>query len=809
MEAGAQAVSEVEMIEEVHEGAYEDLQEAYISLFLDRHYRAELVALVSRDGDLWKVHSGDLLSAVEGDLPEDLFQELKQIGEGDEWILLSELEFYSPVFNLDNLRLRLTTPPEERNRQTLDFRSQWQRDISDSIRPQPASAYLNIKNLYTHANNSHEYKINLDGPWHRGNWVVEARGDIDTERSRVLDYHDLRAVRDYPDTLARLTIGETLSLHPRLLSSDTIQGVRYATDFNMQPTLITEPISEFTFLLERDSLVEIWVNGEQQKFMRLPAGPYDIRSLSLTSGFNEVVIKLTDDLGEEELLTFQAISGPNLLAPGRHAFSYSIGVRGGGRKYTDEVIGSAFYRRGVSERLTLSVEGQAEEKYQALGVGCDFASSYLYGSLDTAVSHMSPSLVGGVVRAVLGRELNRFQFAFRFDLQTREYLSQTQNLSLSRTKMSESFSLSGPLSDGWGSLNAHFVNATKWAGGTVRTAEVRWEKRLSSHWRMDLAYLYSLLGSPQQDVRFALHYTVLGDRMSRNHVARYRSEAQALRNSVSGRQGSEWCADWKLAHHRDWTKAKQAKDAISGVVRRNANRCTGAYSVWVDDVGSENRFRHHVNFSTAIAYVDGQWAVGRPITDSFAIVSLHPSLDEPSYQVVRAGQSLWAATPQMGALVHDLRSYIPVQFSVEGEAFEFETQPFLLFPSYKTGTHVVAGGYEDNRGPISVTGVLVDGDGVPLEYKALIFSMKGDDSMEPFFSFTNEKGRFRAVGLRPGETYSVKVVDKGDLSYELEMPLEIVGIEVELGTLNVLVEPVVPETIRVNSSLPINLSTGS
>ncbi len=768
--AGAAPIYEAERQQLLDLGYAVDSQEAYLSLYLNRRYMGELLVVVGRNSDIATFQYRDMQNLLVDKVPRAFLEELGESQDLNGWIPYRAIERYEPDFYLEELSLHLRTPADERDQRTIDFEERRQTDLSKARRPQPLSAYVNVRNLYSYAGEGGHYLLDLDGAVHCKQWVGEGRFDFDAERFRTFDFYELRAVRDYPKKLTRLTVGEDQSFRPRLLASDQIYGIKYSTEFSVQPFVVTSPISEYSFLLERDSLVTIWVNGEKQRKIRLPAGPFDIRNFPLTTGYNEVTVEVVDDLGNSEFLTFNAVSGPNLLAVGRSDFAYSIGRRGHGRTMTNTTIVSAFHRRGLRPDLTASLETRMDKEHQAIGGGIDFVTSWLYGSVDSAVSQKF-SRIGGLSRIIFSRAFGKCFLSFRTDLQTRNFFQQNQLLGSARIKRTHTASLTGPMPRGMGTFNASFSEIRKWIGDPDRKGEVRWDKLFNSGWRVELSYLYQKYISPHHDYRFFVSYYQTGEKVSRSHSARVRQETQTIRSSLSGKQSQGWWASWKGTHNREWLKHGGHTDTLNGDIQHDANRCSGYYSFWIDDVGGDNLHRHNLNVSTAIAYVDGEVAVGRPIRDSFALVTIHPELGLDRLAVVRQGQVKSVASSFMGAIASDLGSYHPSEIDVEGEELEFEGQTFTVLPTYRSGVHIVAGSFEEGYGPLTVTGTLLDRDGQPVPYKAVMVIPDGGAEFAPLYTFTNELGHFRLPGAGLNRAYELVLVDERPIYYQMD-PIE-------------------------------------
>ena len=92
----------------------------------------------------------------------------------------------------------------------------------------------------------------------------------------------------------------------------------------------------------------------------------------------------------------------------------------------------------------------------------------------------------------------------------------------------------------------------------------------------------------------------------------------------------------------------------------------------------------------AIAFAGNHFAVGHPVTDSFAVVTPHPSIEDATIQVVPGEKGARGVSGPLGdALVSDLASYsssqLPVQVDGAPEGYDLGSGLFEVRPGYKSG----------------------------------------------------------------------------------------------------------------------------
>src|SRR3546814_12741749 len=90
---------------------------------------------------------------------------------------------------------------------------------------------------------------------------------------------------------------------PRSTRTDTL--FPYTTLFRSQPYQSVRPTGRQSFFLRRPSTVEVMVNGQLMRRVRLDPGPYDLSDFPTGYGANDVRLNIVDDTGKAEKLRFK------------------------------------------------------------------------------------------------------------------------------------------------------------------------------------------------------------------------------------------------------------------------------------------------------------------------------------------------------------------------------------------------------------------------------------------------------------------------------------------------------------------------
>lgn len=148
-------------------------------------------------------------------------------------------------------------------------------------------------------------------------------------------------------------------------------GLQIASDYSLRPDLVTTPLPSFTGQVAVPTGIDL-INGDQRyKLGDIQPGEFTVRNVPASTGRGEVAVIVRDSLGREVIQSTRFYVSRNLLARNLSEFAVNAGfVR---RRYAvrsldyGPLAGNAFYRRGLSSRLT--VEGSAEWTSGLVNVG--------------------------------------------------------------------------------------------------------------------------------------------------------------------------------------------------------------------------------------------------------------------------------------------------------------------------------------------------------------------------------------------------------------------------------------------------------
>jgi outer membrane usher protein len=187
--------------------------------------------------------------------------------------------------------------------------------------------------------------------------------------------------------------------------------------------------------------------------------------------------------------------------------------------------------------------------------------------------------------------------------------------------------------------------------------------------------------------------------------------------------------------------------------------------------------RTSLNVGTSLAFADGALAIGRPISQAFAVVSANRNLNGAEVIVNPTPDNHYtASTDWLGNAVDpDLSAYVPRTITVDApnapEGYDLGSGSYRVMPPYRAGYNLQVG----SEYWMTAFGRLLTASGEPLSLLAGKAIDEANPSHEPVAFFTNGQGRFGISGLKPGK-WRLEMPTDPTTVYELVVPSDSKGL---------------------------------
>lgn len=743
------------------------------------------IALTIQPDDQLSFPAQRTLQLLADVLDPQAFTALEQSLGGRATISPQELTASGITVRYDPQRLELVfeIPSERRLTRAIIVSPLDRERLGTVASPEQFSAYVNLRAtadyLHTGFDDGFQEPILLiDGAVRLGAIVAESDA-IWTPGSFGPDFQRLgsRLVYDDLNNLVRWTAGDLQATGRGFQASPDIAGISIFRSYSvLQPQQIIRPRGDRSFRLDRPSTIEVQVNGQTVRRLQLNPGNYDLRDFPFAQGSNDVRLSVIDDTGRTEVLRFNLFLDQTQLAAGLSEFGLYAGVLAPlaqtGPDYTDHFIVSGFYRRGISDALTIGVNAQLDEDTRMVGLEAVFGTNFGTFATNFAVSDIDGLGAGTATTVTFQRLVTSTN-------------GQSGTFSLFAERRSQNFAPvtvllpSNPFSFEVGGGYSHSFNDRFYAGADARYSSGRGTQRDTHSYRLNAGYRLSATASLTAETRYERDSR--GDRLSgflslTVRLGRYSSARADYDTRDNRARASVQTLRGQGVGSYNITADVERSDRGAGI-NFNGNYFANRAELGISHVGTfeedfSNRTSERTSFrlGTSIALAGGSVSVGRPIYDSFAIITPHRRLADADVIVEPSPFGFTANSGTFGAATQpSLSSYAERTISVDvanaRPGTDIGQGSFRVFPPYRSGYRLEVG---SDYG-VTAIGRMLDVDGEAVSLVSGTATELAHPERDPVTVFTNREGRFGATGLAPGR-WRIEMLDTRRSIYIIEVP---------------------------------------
>jgi outer membrane usher protein len=708
--------------------------------------------------------------------------------------------------------IRISTQLGARQRKILKFGTV---DFTDPIPvepPAPLSAFLNIAGSFEYIWEDSIFsgrtgRQPLDGSIEAGGRILGDKGlafisrfSFDESAAKPISRTETRFVYDNVEHLVRVTAGDLRYRGANLQSLPRLAGISVERFFGLEPTRVFRPVSENRFELERSSTVDVRINGITVRQLLLQPGRYDLRDLPLSQGANDLDLVVRDDTGREQRIRSRNFFDFDLLVPGYTDFSFALGVRarlaGTTVRYRGQPVASGLVHHGFSASLTIGADIQGDREGGALGASILWASPIGIWRLEATGSTRSGIGWGQAFNAdykASGQWAgNRWRWTFGAALRTTSRTFAT--IDDAKPQGNEDVRQA----PAWSADSNFQIAHQRWTfSGSVRYEYLRAGRANPTSTLLGFDYSISpqfTVGSfgrytrnnrgSEQSAFLQLTWHPGQDQQLRATYDSSRNETQAAFLYAPPRRVGSTSIEASLSR----AEAGSGQLRASGAALYTGNRFTATFQhdalATTDNVNARiqtSRF----SFGSGLAFAGGTWAIGRPVGQSFAILTPHPSLKGKKIMAEPRDQGAHAQSGKLGpAMIPDLSVYSKASLSYDVEnlplGYDLGAGQFTLRPPLYAGYRLIVG----SGSSVTITGHVVEGaDGTPVPLIGGTLQSIARPDEPPVDIFTNRNGRLAATGLREGH-YTLTLNTDPPFTTTIRIPADSAGL-IDIGDVRI------------------------
>ena len=664
---------------------------------------------------------------------------------------------------------------------------------------------------------------NFEGAVNVKSWVVEGKTILweKPDRSTVeLSRQEFRLVHDWPRRALRLSVGDLIFPTTGFQSFLNMGGIGLSRDFSLQPHLVAYPVKEFEFFLSNPSEVKVYINGVLRGVYQLDQGSHNLQGFPFTAGESSVEIQITDNTGQMQTLKFNFIHEPSMLANGKSSFSYNMGFPSHNVYITkptyiepeSEVLWNyqydlahptlfVDYRVGLTNYL--NVESYSQAMDTAGMVGFDVVQAMKIGKIKVELAgsyhqDYDPSWAGNLEYTYIPKITSNLS-PISWRVRT-EYLGETFY------RLGQDQAMLGSLTfAGYVQKNAQIANVNLGTSYSLRpdsadyyTASASMSHNWPKGWSLSLNFnnTFTRGRSTGTSVAAMLSYYFGRDRQALNASQRIENHRPDITDKGNP---PAWDYSTDIAWDYNGSAPFPANPAVNVATTFGpiSNDYTGK-AEWKSNQGTAQivgrRYEPKTNsvitnyadmtLQTSLVFVDWNFALSRPIPNSFVMVKGIENEKKCEIIANPSGDNAYDAKSARWrpGVIPNVNPYYLKKVHVEVLDPPFgsndDKTEFTIYPTYKSG-YVL---YMGTKATVIALGTFQLAPGVPAEYQTFKATPMEGKVVEPIYGFTNGAGKFQLIRVKPGKYMIEMEVEGKPYSTILELPKNAEGIK-SVGTM--------------------------
>lgn len=272
-----------------------------------------------------------------------------------DYVSISNSSDLEVTFDKPNMELRLLESVKHSSIQTIDARNALKADQGLSIKK---GAFVNYNMTNTRFNKKNNFLMSPKATFFSefGSINSESLHEISDRRknTRLMTYYQY----DNEKKLTKLVLGDAYTSSNVNLGNTVYAGLKYTTDFSIDPYYITYPSINLSRSHQLASNIDIYADNVKLYEGRVKRGQYQIIDLPVISGSGNLEVDVTDVTGNIQRISIPYYLSPALLKAGLSTYTFEAGTRRNGFGYDSNkysgFLSNLAYRYGINNDLTAS-----------------------------------------------------------------------------------------------------------------------------------------------------------------------------------------------------------------------------------------------------------------------------------------------------------------------------------------------------------------------------------------------------------------------------------------------------------------------
>lgn len=696
--------------------------------------------------------------------------------DGEPHISLKSMQGISFAFDEKSLALNITAGAQLLLSRTLDLRTDQR---GKGAIPHENSVFFNYALNSSRSDSVSGNSVGFAGElgWRFNDYLLLSDGSTTQAADGQRKFVRLMSsvTHDDRETLQRTVIGDFYTPSREFGSGVNLGGISISKLYGLNPYFTQFPMQSVSGKVATPSDLEVYLDGQRIRSEKLKPGEFELRDLLAYGGARNVQLVLRDAFGRVQEFSYSFYFSDQPLRQGLHEYSYNLGALrrdyGTESNHYGPTAFSAFHRYGLNDALTLGLRAEGTKGFYNAGP----STTVVLGSAGIANLALAGSSIGGHKGAAGSAAYNYQAKSWSMGLSLRrdwgDYATLGDPPTISNRKYEASVAASYYL-PGRGTLSlSHSTLVTRDAVvASSATPTQPFNVSLLENRRVTtLSYSVPLV-SGRASLQASL--SRIQDSTSRNEAfvsliffmdKDYSASTNYRGNKDSHTESLQFTKNQPIGEGLGYvlsadraTSPTAASLQLNSSVQYNAPAAIlrGEFGRRQGDGQNINDYR--VSVAGGLAYVDGQVALGRPVTESFGIVKVG---ELPGVAVAVNGQPIGRTDAHGKVFIPTLASYFDndVSISPEDVPIEYAIPATVkkVSPSLRSGAVIDFGvtKIQAFTGKLKFRQADVTR---AVEFQEINFSVAGKaQTMQ-----TGRGGEFYIENLKPG-TYAAKVLTEG------------------------------------------------
>ncbi len=750
------------------------------------------------------IESSVLIDFLSSQTLNSLIDLIKVNTNPDGYISFSALKLFgvNPSFDVASQNVNLEIQSKHFKSQKVYLSTKAHKRAADSIQSTKWSGYLNLRAKETYletditgtAQSTIQSARQAETNLRYKNIVLENNIQFDEAFNGENEYfrEKSRLIFDFTNKQSRLTLGDLDPLPTGFQSLENGFGVSYTKAYSINPAYFNSVFRRSSLTLLEKSFVEVLVNGQLVDRFYAQPGVLDLLDFPFLNGSNNVEIGLVDSFGQRRKFLFDAAFDFRLLPKGlsEHSFQFewlrdNTSSRQNDYDFNDWLM-TSFYRIGLTKRIALGANIQARNQYTLLG--SEGVLNIKNGILEWDLGLSSNTNVNDDGFAVKTNYQNFFSTGgkrtdVRYQLGVDHFSKGFSYYDSLVNRTDYEWSLSASVTQNYLSRISAGIGLSKLIAGS-RGGIDRTELNSTFGFNVGRNFLFSMTTKANiSDFNDYTAYFTLNwfEPVNFQQITSSYSPREEISSVLYTSQPIRGKNNLRLNTGIDrQTNISRATSGLEYQNQRVDAQLNGATNISDPDQVSLRSDVVSGSVGTALVFAGGQFAISRPIENSFAIVTLDQSIKKQKLPVNKFNSFQGAEINFLGpAVLNNLTPYFEQAVVLDSKSlplgYALSKENFTIRPGFKAGELVKA----DLIGEVSIRGQFEFGS----KNKSYINARIVSNTQVAYDFFSNEQGEFFISGVIPG-VYKL-TLDGYEVEYSFEITKKSIGI-IDLGVVNVI-----------------------